>query len=174
MIPYPNSISAGGQIAATALTRQGFAVVTIDPRSQAVHTVVARTTQSEGSLEPAISPDGKEIVYKVDRQTGPVDEGGLVSTDLMIVPSTGGTPRRLARIPGGAAWPSWDPSGSRLAFTALGSRKLKGAGPKVDNAVMEINADGTCLTSVYAVENGAVFGAAWQPGAERGAGPLSC
>jgi hypothetical protein len=40
---------------------------------------------------------------------------------------------------------------------------------------MEINPDGSCLTRVYSLgKKGLVQGAAWQPGAERGAGPISC
>jgi Tol biopolymer transport system component len=125
---------------------------------------VSTTTQKEGSLEPMVSPDGKEIVYKVDKQNRAADEGGIISTDLMIVPVDGGKPKLLARVKGGARWPSWDPSGSRIAFTL----------PDED-AVMEVNADGSCMTKVYsAPRGGAVFGVAWQPGAERGAGPISC
>jgi hypothetical protein len=40
---------------------------------------------------------------------------------------------------------------------------------------MEINPDGTCLTEVFSIGNrGSVGGAAWEPGEERGAGPISC
>lgn len=176
LIPFPFSVSARGKVAASALTKRGFAVVTVDPRTGATHTVVPTTTQTEGSLEPAISPDGKEIVYKVDKLgRGPQVPEGLISTDLMIVPASGGEPQLLARVSGGLRWPSWDPSGSRVVFTALNAAGEVGyPGPQIGSSLMEINPDGTCLTKVYGVEGGAVFGAAWQPGADRGAGPLSC
>jgi hypothetical protein len=176
LIPFPSSIAADGTVAASAVTRRGFAVVTIDPRTGATRTVVPTTTQAEGSLEPAISPDGREIVYKVDKGKGPAGEGGLVSTDLFIVPTAGGRPRLLARIAGGARWPSWDPSGSRIAFTALNAAgEIDYPAGAPGSSLMEINPDGTCLTQVFSLgEKGAVQGAAWQPGPERGVGPLSC
>jgi hypothetical protein len=176
VIPFPSSIADDGTLGATALTRRGFAVVTVDPRTGAVHTVVPTTTQMEGSLEPAISPDGKEIVYKVDKGEGADGEDGLIGTDLMIVPTAGGKPRLLARVQGGARWPSWDPSGSRIAFTALkAAGDIDYPGADVGSSLMEVDPDGTCLTKVFSLgKKGAVEGAAWQPGPGRGAGPISC
>jgi len=173
---FPYSIASNGKIAATDLGRRGFGVAVLDPRGGPIHWVVPTTTQKEGSLEPAISPDGTQIVYKVDNQKEVHDRRSLVSTDLMIVPAAGGKPKRLARIKGGAAWPAWDPSGSRIAFTTLNAVGAEDApGAREGNALMEINPDGTCLTKMFALgRRGLVEGAAWQPGAERGAGPISC
>jgi hypothetical protein len=80
-------------------------------------------------------------------------------------------------VTGGARWPSWDPSGSRLAFTRLNAAGVddwdNGAQP--GSALMEVNVDGSCLTKVYSLgKAGTVEGAAWQPGAGRGVGPISC
>ena len=176
LIAFPFSVSSRGKVAASAATRRGFAVVTVDPRNGHTRTVVPTTTQAEGSVEPAISPDGKEIVYKVDKGKGDSGEDGLISTDLMIVPTAGGSPKLLARVKGGARWPSWDPSGSRIAFTALNAAgMIDYPGAQVGSSLMEINPDGSCLTKVYSLgEEGAVQGAAWQPGAGRGAGPIEC
>jgi hypothetical protein len=179
MIPSLGSIASDGTVAATALTPRGLGIVTIDPQTGATHTVVPLTAQFEGTLDPAISPDGTEIAYKVDvpkygRRGTPV---GTLGTDLMVVPTAGGKPGRLTRVKGLATWLSWDPSGSRIAFTALNdsSRVIYTSGVgEVGSSVMEINPDGTCLTQVYSVPKGAVQGAAWQPGEGRGAGPLSC
>jgi Tol biopolymer transport system component len=176
LIPFPFSISSSGKIAASAVTRRGFAIVTVDPRTGDTRVVVPTTTQAEGSVEPAISPDGQEIVYKVDKGKGDDGEDGLISTDLMIVPTAGGRPRLLARVKGGARWPSWDPSGSRIAFTALNAAgDIDYPGGDVGSALMEINPDGSCLTKVFSVgSRGAVQGAAWQPGPGRGAARISC
>jgi hypothetical protein len=178
MVLYPSSISSGGTIAATAHTRLGYGVVTINPRSGGTETVVRKTAEWEGELDPAISPDGSQIVYKVDvPKMGPHGMPvGTVGSDLMIVPTAGGRPRRLARVKGLIGWPSWDPSGSRIAFTALNDspQTISSAVGQTGSSVMEINPDGSCLRRVYAVPGGAVQGAAWQPGAERAAGPLSC
>jgi Tol biopolymer transport system component len=132
--------------------------------------------QKGGGLEPAISPDGSRIVYKIDNQKEVRERRTLVSSDLMIVPTTGGRPRRIAMIKGGAGWPSWDPSGSRIAFTAMDDAGGEdGATGQPGNALMEINPDGSCLTKVFSLGNrGAVEGAAWQPGPDRGVGPISC
>ena len=174
LLPYPSSISAGGTMAATALTRRGFALVTIDPRTAKVRTVVPTTTQIEGSLEPAISPDGKRIVYKVDKFAKP-EPSRLISTEVLIVPASGGKPRLLARVNGGARWPSWDPSGSRISFTRLNAAgEIDSPGPGVGSALMEINPDGTCLTTAFTVPDAAVLGAAWRPGPGRGIGRLDC
>ena len=127
---YSSSIASDGRVAVTSLNRLGFSVAVLDPRGGAVHLVVPKTTQREGSLEPAISPDGTQIVYKVDRQKEVRDRRILVGTEMMIVPTAGGKPRRIAWVKGGAEFPSWDPSGSRISFTAGG-------------ALMEINPDGS-------------------------------
>lgn len=173
---YPSSIATDGTVAATDLNRKGFNVAVLDPRGGPVRIVAGAKQQEEGSLEPAISPDGTRIVYKVDHQKEVHDRRTLVSSDLMVVPTTGGKPRRIATIAGGAGWPTWDPSGSRIAFTAMDDAGGEdGATAQPGNALMEINPDGTCLTRVYSAGNEvAVEGAAWQPGVERGVGPISC
>jgi hypothetical protein len=179
MIPSVGSIASDGTVAATTLTPRGLGVATIDPRSGGTHMVVPLTPQWEGSLDPTISPDGTEIAYKVDvPKYGPRGRPvGTIGTDVMIVPAAGGKPKRLARVKGLASWLSWDPSGSRIAFTALNDGPAviytSGVG-EVGSSLMEINADGTCLTRVYSVPEGAVQGSAWQPGEGRGAGPISC
>ncbi|HET7589332.1 MAG TPA: hypothetical protein VFK14_03975 [Solirubrobacterales bacterium] len=42
------------------------------------------------------------------------------------------------------------------------------------DALMAINADGTCLKRVYADRETTLYGAVWQPGAGREAGPIAC
>ncbi len=39
---------------------------------------------------------------------------------------------------------------------------------------MAINADGTCLTKVFSDPDLTLYGAAWQPGPGREAGPIVC
>ncbi|MBS1895234.1 MAG: PD40 domain-containing protein [Actinobacteria bacterium] len=173
---YPSSIAADGTIAATDLNQKGFTVAVLDPRGGPIRTVVTARQQREGSLEPAISPDGSRIVYKVDLQKEVRERRTLIGSELMIVSREGGKPRRLAWVKGGAGWPTWDPSGSRIAFTAMEDAGGEdGAFAQLGNALMEINPDGTCLTKVYSAgPQAAVEGAAWQPGAERGVGPINC
>jgi dipeptidyl aminopeptidase/acylaminoacyl peptidase len=167
----------GKRLVATLFGGRGFSVVTVDPRGGPARVLTKATIRNEGGLEPAISPDGKEIVYRLDNPAGESGRNGLASTEWMIVPTAGGRPKLLVKVKGGARWPSWDPSGSRIAFTTLKAAGVSDwdDGPQAGNALMEVNADGTCLTTVYsAPPEGVVRGAAWQPGADRGAGPISC
>jgi hypothetical protein len=177
-ILYPYSIAPSGMVVATMLGRRGFNIAVVDPHGGRIRTLIKPTTENEGGLEPAISPDGKEIVYRLDtmKHDSHGAPEGLIRTDLMMIPTSGGRPKLLARVKGGARWPSWDPSGSRIAFTALkaGGNPYADGGPQAGSALMEVNADGSCLHKVYALRDGVVWGAAWQPGPDRGAAPISC
>jgi nitrogen fixation protein FixH len=91
------------------------------------------------------------------------------------MPAAGGKPVTLVSVKGGLAWPSWDPSGRRIAFTRLGGGGFGGLSlPHQGNAVMEINADGTCLTRLLSIGRGSFSGSSWQPGPGREAGPIAC
>jgi Tol biopolymer transport system component len=175
---FPYSVAPDGKVVATELGR-GLSVAIVDPRTGSVRTVTKPTIRAEGTLEPAVSPDGTEIVFRLDNITRSKHGApeGIVSSELMIVPTAGGKTRHLVTVKGGLRWPTWDPSGSRIAFTALNAsaNPTWDGNPQPGSAVMEINADGTCLTKAYSPgPEGVVNGAAWQPGADRGAGPISC
>jgi Tol biopolymer transport system component len=70
--------------------------------------------------------------------------------------------------------PSWDPSGSRLAFIQLGNPFTNAGFLDIGSAVMEVNADGTCPTKILAARHTIYFGAAWRPGPGRAAGQITC
>ncbi len=66
-------------------------------------------------------------------------------------------------------------SGQRIAFTRLGGGTLGDLShPHEGNAVMQVNADGTCLTPLLKIAGGTFYGSAWQPGPGREAGPIAC
>jgi hypothetical protein len=178
-LAYPSSVAPNGELVSTILGRGGFSVGMVDPRSGSVRQITKPTINSEGVLEPAISADGEEIVYKTDdiKRSAHGAPEGLRATELMVVPAAGGEPKRLIRVSGGARWPSWDPSGNRVAFTTLNAAGVtdwdNNAQP--GNALMEVNADGSCVSKIFSLGRaGRVQGAGWQPGAGRGAGPISC
>ena len=128
--------------------------------------------------EPVYSPDGSRIAFVRTTHKPPSEpEGnrGPAASRLLVMPAAGGAPAQLARIKGGLAWPSWDPSGERIAFTRLGGGSFGGTSmPHEGNAVMQVNADGTCLSTLLKISRGNYAGSAWQPGPGREAGRIIC
>src|SRR5256714_14240793 len=65
---------------------------------------------------PAISPDGRWIVFSV---TEPSYTEGEQISDLWLVPSDGSAePRRLTHTKGGESGVAWSPDSKRIAFSA--------------------------------------------------------
>jgi len=170
----PTSYSPDGRyLAAERYDGHGEDAVVINLKSRKIR-VVARDAE-----EPVFSPDGSRIVYIRTTRSRPKEpEGNLppANSRLMVVAaSLRGKPKRIARVRGGLAWPSWDPSGARIAFTRLdGGDPFVPQIPAEHNAVMQVNADGTCLSELLAIDRGHYEGVAWQSGVGRGAGPISC
>lgn len=170
----PTSYSADGRyLAAERYTGRTEDAVVIDLKSRRVR-VVARDAR-----EPVFSPDGSAIAYVRTTYRPPAEPEGNRppgGSALLVEPSNlQGKPRRIARIKGGLAWPSWDPSGSRLAFTTLnGGEVFLPSIPAEGNSVMQVNADGTCLGTLLSIERGHYEGVDWRPGPGRGAGPIAC
>jgi dipeptidyl aminopeptidase/acylaminoacyl peptidase len=67
----------------------------------------------DGISDPQASPDGESVAF-VRRVTDLKANGGR--TDLWLVPSAGGKPRRLTRGPGSDNHPRWAPGGDALYF----------------------------------------------------------
>jgi len=113
------------------------------------------------------SPDGTRLAFlQVDRKGG--------DSDLFTIGAGGSDRRRLTRTPKGLeVWPSWDPSGRRLVVTRVsgeGEAGFLGFG----DAVVEMNADGSCPKTILRDRKVAFYGATWQPGPGREAGPIAC
>jgi dipeptidyl aminopeptidase/acylaminoacyl peptidase len=173
------------QLAPTSFSPDGrkFAALSYDGKTStavAVDLASGRTTVlATGAREPIYSPDGSRIAFvrthygKSPRREGSVQPG---SSDLYVMPATGGKAKKLAHVRGGLGWPSWDPSGQRITFTTLDGSSIAIGGSPADlgNSVMEINADGTCLTTLLSIKSGFYGGTAWQPGPGREAGPIAC
>jgi dipeptidyl aminopeptidase/acylaminoacyl peptidase len=115
VLPY--SAAADGTIAAMASTLKRSGIVLFKLGKPTLRWLIEPAGGEVSS--PAISPDGSRIVYLSSRVTGSFPQRTrLLSTKLMSVSVRGGKPRVLATIPGGARWPSWDPSGSRIHLHA--------------------------------------------------------
>jgi Tol biopolymer transport system component len=100
-----------------------------------------------------------------------------VMSDLFTSNADGSGLRRLTKTPyQDELFPSWDPSGERLAFVRylpeLFESELVEAG--IGASVMQLNADGTCPKEILKPSIVAIYGAAWQPGPGREAGRIPC
>ena len=145
--------------------------VVIDLESRDVRVV------ADNAREPVFSPDGSRIAFVRTKRRRSNEPGGsrLHSSALLVVPANlRGTPKRITRIRGGLAWPSWDPSSSRIAFTRLEGGDIFLPRIHQSNSVMQVNADGSCLSKLFSIRRGHYEGVAWQPGPDRGAGPIAC
>jgi Tol biopolymer transport system component len=138
----------------------------------------ATTVLVRNGVDPVYSPDGTQIAFlrgpvKTRRSHGWTTTARL--TDLYTVSAAGGDLRRLTRTRATAeVAPSWDPSGQRLSYTAMRPFGSEDALFGFGNQIREINADGTCSTRILSSRRVAFYGAAWQPGPGREAGPISC
>lgn len=70
---------------------------------------IYRLTSLPGlALEPAVSPDGKEVAFAWN--------GGTGRADLYAMPAAGGEPRRLTSTSEREAMPAYSPDGKEIAF----------------------------------------------------------
>lgn len=168
----PNSYSPDGTaLAASAFDGRRFRAVAIDPGSGST-SLLARN-----AAEPVYTPDGSSFAF-VRRK--PWDPSGIkeeASSVGELRLGRVGAPVgsvSLLRMRGLLGHPSWDPSGRRLSFVHSPTDDPHDRGLERGNAVMEVNADGTCLRTVFSDPDLTLYGGAWQPGVGRGAGPISC
>lgn len=70
---------------------------------------------AKGGRHPRFSPDGNWIAYDVG------DEQVIFSSQIFVVPATGGAPRQLEGGLAAARYPIWSPDGRRLLF--FGTRR---------------------------------------------------
>lgn len=174
LLNEPASFSPDGTTLLLDRRRTPFVPTEVIARDLATGTtrIVGRNAE-----EAAFSPDGSRIALvsyrdhiRVETADGPVPVG-----ELYVVGANGSSPRRLTRTPEvQESDPSWDPSGSRLAFISGGGGLGSGS------SVVQINADGSCGRLVLGpgghrdFESPALYGPAWQPGPGREAGPIAC
>jgi hypothetical protein len=166
----PTSFSPDGRyLAASERDRGGEKAVAIDLRTGKTKLI------AKGASEPIYAPDGRiaSVRYHYGSVQGPLEESSITRADLLVSARLGAPARRVLTVGGGLAWPSWDPSGSRIAFTSLGG-SLRDLTRNRTNEVVQVNADGSCPTQLLKLKRVTFAGVAWQPGPDRGAGPLAC
>jgi Tol biopolymer transport system component len=168
---YAGSFSPDGKdLLASRLSQRGlWSVVRINLTSGKISVFLHR------AADPVYSPDGSRVAFirwrNVRRRGGKWES----RSDLFTVGSGGGGLRRLTSSSGGDYSQSWDPSGERLAFVRYPPEWLEPEELGYGSAVMQVNADGSCLGFVLRPSlDVAFFGVAWQPGPGREAGRIEC
>jgi Tol biopolymer transport system component len=121
---------------------------------------------------PVYSPDGSKIAFV--RLTSESADSPGESSDLYVIDTDGGGARRITRSPDIEVAPSWDPSGERLAYQRISVVGSADEGIGFTFALMEINADGSCPTTVKPRPRTALLAPAWRPGPGREAGRIDC
>lgn len=132
--------------------------------------------------EPAVSPDGSQIAFVSYRDFDLVEaeeNHDYLAGELYVAASDGTGVRRLSRSENVLeSSPSWDPSGQRIAYVQFRADTsfVPGLGLlfPTGNALMQVNADGSCRQKILTQRRVAFYGAAWRPGFGREAGPISC
>jgi dipeptidyl aminopeptidase/acylaminoacyl peptidase len=64
---------------------------------------------------PVVSPDGKTVAFTVTKYDMDENRG---NADLYVVPTAGGTPKRLTANAASDNGPAWSPDGTKLAFVS--------------------------------------------------------
>jgi hypothetical protein len=170
---FPSSYSPDGSaLAATRVVFRGA------DRAQAVSIDLhggRAALLAKNASDPVYAPDGRVAAVRdhIVKEKGPLEAIRVNSSDL-LVGSPGSPLATVLSVSGGLNWPSWDPSGQRIAFTRLNDQGGSPLGLIKIDSIEEVNADGTCPTTVPSLRRGFFSGAAWQPGLDRGAGRLAC
>lgn len=162
--------------ATLALTRSNDVHI---PEVVLLNLASGRTVVLERAASDAVySPDGSQIAYLSLHQRPFLRHGKIgteVLSDLFTMRADGTHRARLTDTKRKIeTWPSWDPSGQRLAFARLNSGFGESAALGLGDAIEEINADGSCAKTVLSSPQLAFYGPVWQPGVGREAGPIAC
>jgi Tol biopolymer transport system component len=135
----------------------------------------------EMATEPVLSPDGSQIAFAgyLHPDLVEADEEDYLSPDLYVAHVDGTGARRLTHTDDVIeSSPSWDPSGQRIAYVQFRADTsfipALGLLFPFGNALMQMNADGSCRTKIVSNRRVAFYGVAWQPGAGREAGGIPC
>lgn len=133
---------------------------------------------AENASEPVFSPDGmrlalittgKQKIFKLEGGTATV-----TPTELAVANADGSGLVKLTHTRVQELRPSWDPSGQRLAYIQFNAGGGEASFLGFADSIMEINANGTCRTKILSAPKVILYGATWQPGPGREAGPIAC
>ena len=171
LVNAPSSFSPDGSVLAYSQVREnGDHRALAMPVGGGPATLLARD-----ATEPVFSPDGERVAFlRGHRKAFRFREGTVIDflTDLFVARSDGSEARRLTMTPTARElFPSWDPSGSRLAYTEM---NVPGGIFGFGDAIVQVNADGSCPSEILTSPRLAYFGPVWRPGPGREAGRIDC
>jgi dipeptidyl aminopeptidase/acylaminoacyl peptidase len=171
VLMYPASFSPDGGtlLASRSIRREPWDVVKLqlDRGDMAV--------LLHGAEDPVYSPDGSRIAFVRWRRFEAGKSGDSWTSDIFTVRVGGGGLQRITGGVGNDYSQTWDPSGERLAFVRYPPERYDPDGLGYGSAVLQVNADGSCLSLVLGPSlDTAFFGVAWQPGSGREAGRIPC
>jgi Tol biopolymer transport system component len=175
----PTSLSADGSL--LAMTREveaaeGSTLVLAHLDGRAPATFI------EQASEAAISPDGSRVAFSgyLNATRVEAEENRDYDIGELYVANVDGSgvTRLTQNHTGIESSPSWDPSGERIAYvqTLADTSFVPSLGLlfPVGNQIRVMNADGGCKETIRRSPKIALYGVAWQPGPDRGAGPILC
>jgi Tol biopolymer transport system component len=169
---YGKSFAPDGRtlLGSRAVGQRSWEVVKIDLATGKISALL------RNAEDPVYSPDGSRIAFVRWSSLGKRRKGGPAeSAALFTIGAGGGEPRRLTRGPGIDRFPSWDPSGERLAFVHYRPEVTELDEIGIGSALMQVNADGSCPGRILGpARKVGLYGAAWQPGLGREAGRIAC
>jgi Tol biopolymer transport system component len=133
---------------------------------------------AENAGDPVFSPDGSKVALVLEGRAKIYrGKGGLVSItprDLAIAAADGSGLVRLTNTKALELLPRWDPSGQRLVYIEQRASRREADLIGFGDSIMQINADGSCRTRTLSEKGAVLYGAIWQPGVGREAGPIAC
>lgn len=169
----PSSFSPDGSTLAINRQRRDRSAAVAIRLDGSGETVLARNAS-----DPVYSPDGARLAMTTVGTRRTISRKGesltFAPTELAVSAADGSGLTKLTQTRNLEFEPSWDPSGHRIAYTMLSPVLDEAFFVGAGDSIMEINADGSCKTKVLSLPKVTLFGATWQPGAGREAGPISC
>ena len=129
-------------------------------------TTVWTAGRREQGWNPRWSPDGSSLVFELEQLSA--DRERTTGTGLAIVPTAGGTARRITPVSMFATYPDWSPDGERIVFSTYGIDSFETGGSGASN-LSTVRPDGTDLQAVtrYAKGGPRAGHPSWTPDGER-------
>ncbi len=118
------------------LPKDTFQIYALDVESAHLRKI---TTGKRDNTQPALSPDGKSIVFVSNRRPDP-DVDSLYD-DLLVIPFAGGRERKISAPDGPKGMPGWSPNGKMIAY--IGHDNPRDAWGVTNHHIWAVGVNGT-------------------------------